>query len=136
MGAIISLCNYLLFIQIHFFFINISTLSILSNINIYIATVADRIHYLDLSLFHYQIDYTRKIIKVQYEDSLLKETDHCLAAIPHYPGLKIFSNSLKSIVRLTASEYCDLMKVIIFVVDNLYKKNTKNIENLLKIMIW
>ncbi len=51
--------------------------------------------------------------------------DHCLVAIPHYPSLKIFSNSLKSIVRLTASEYHDLMKIMIFVVDNLYKKIQK-----------
>jgi len=58
--------------------------------------------------------------------------DHCLAAISHYPGLKIFFNSLKSIARLTASEYHDLIKVIIFIVDNLYKKNTKNIENFIK----
>ncbi len=71
-------------------------MSILSNINIYIATVADRIHHLDLGLFYYQIDYIRKIIKVQHGDSLLEEIDHHLVAIPHYPGLKIFSNSLKS----------------------------------------
>ncbi len=58
--------------------------------------------------------------------------DHCLAAILHYPGLKIFFNSLKSIARLIASEYHDLMKVIIFVVDNLYEKNTKNIKNFIK----
>jgi len=89
-------------------------------------------HHLDLGLFHYQIDYTRKIIKAQYEDSLLEEMNHCLTAIPRYPGLKIFSNSLKSIARLIASEYRDLIKVIIFVVDNLYEKNTKNIENFIK----
>ena len=115
-----------------FFFINISTLSILSNINIYIATVADRMHHLDLGLFYYQIDYTRKIIKAQHEDSLLEEMDHRLAAIPHYSSLKIFSNNLKSIARLTASKYHNLMKVIIFIVDNLYEKNTKNIENFIK----
>lgn len=107
-------------------------MSISSNINIYIATVADRMHHLDLGLFHYQIDYTRKIIKAQHGDSLLEEMDHRLAAIPRYPGLKIFSNGLKSIARLTASEYRDLMKVMIFVVDNLYEKNTKNIENFIK----
>jgi len=55
-----------------------------------------------------------------------------LAAISCYPGLKIFSNGLQSIARLTANEYRDLMKVIIFVVDNLYSKNTKNIENFIK----
>ncbi len=93
-------------------------------------------HYLDLGLFYYQIDYIRKIIKAQHKDSLLEEMNYCLVVIPHYPSLKIFSNNLKSIARLTASEYHDLMKVMIFIVDNLYEKNTKNIENLLKIMIW
>ena len=58
--------------------------------------------------------------------------DHCLVAIPHYPSLKIFSNSLKLIAKLIASKYRDLMKVIIFVVNNLYEKNTKNIENFIK----
>ncbi len=61
-------------------------------------------HHLDLGLFHYQIDYIRKIIKVQHRDFLLEEIDYCLTAIPCYPGLKIFSNSLKSIARLTNSK--------------------------------
>ena len=129
MRAIISLRNYLLFIRIHFFFINISTLSILSNINIYIATVVDRMHHLDLGLFHYQIDYTKKIIKAQYGDSLLEEMNHCLTAIPRYPGLKIFANGLQSIARLTANEYRSLMKVMLFVIDNLYVGNDKEVEN-------
>jgi len=58
--------------------------------------------------------------------------DRRLAEIPRYPGLKIFSNGLQSIARLTANEYRDLMKVMLFVVDNLYSKNTKNIENFIK----
>jgi hypothetical protein len=89
-------------------------------------------HHLDLGLFHYQIDFTKKLIKAQHESSLVDEMDCRLAAIPRYPGLKIFSNGLQSIARLTANEYCDLMKVMIFVVDNLYSKNTKNIENFIK----
>jgi hypothetical protein len=89
-------------------------------------------HHLDLGLFHYQIDFTRKLIKAQHRDSLLDEMDHRLAAIPRYPGLKIFSNGLQSIARLTASEYHDLMKVMVFVMDNLYKENTRNVENFIK----
>ena len=89
-------------------------------------------HHLDLGLFHYQIDFTKKLIKAQHESSLVDEMDRRLAAIPRYPGLKIFSNGLQSIARLTANEYRDLMKVMIFVVDNLYSKNTKNIENFIK----
>ncbi len=100
-------------------------MSISNNINIYTTTITDRMYHLDLGLFHYQIDYIRKIIKAQHEDSLLEEMDHRLAAIPHYSSLKIFSNNLKSIARLTASKYHNLMKVIIFVIDNLYKKIQK-----------
>ena len=89
-------------------------------------------YHLDLSLFHYQIDFIRKLIKAQHRDSLLDEMDHRLAAIPCYPGLKIFSNGLQSIARLTANEYRDLMKVMVFVIDNLYKENTRNVENFIK----
>ncbi len=89
-------------------------------------------HHLDLGLFHYQIDFTKKLIKAQHKSSLVDEMDRRLAEIPRYPGLKIFSNGLQSIARLTVNEYRDLMKVMLFVVDNLYSKNTKNIENFIK----
>ena len=108
--------------------INISSFSTLSDINIYTATIADRMHHLDLGLFHYQIDFTKRLIKAQHDGSYVREMNRRLSAIPRYPGLKIFSNGL-SITRLTAGEYRDLMKVMIFVVDNLYEKNTKNIRN-------
>src|SRR5207248_2355068 len=104
--------------------------SILSNINIYEATVPDRMHHLDLGLFHYQIDYTRVLLKNQYGNSLVDEVDRRLAAIPRFPGLKIFTNGLQA--RLTADEYRNLMKVMVFVVDNLYKENTKGVKNFIK----
>ena len=86
-------------------------------------------HHLDLGLFHYQIEYTQELLKMQHGNFLVDEVDRRLAAISHYPGLKIFSSGLQSIARLTASEYRDLMKVMVFVIDNLYEENTKNIEN-------
>jgi len=58
--------------------------------------------------------------------------DHRLAVIPRFPKIKIFKNGLQSISRLTADEYRNLMKIMIFVVDNLYKENTKNVENFIK----
>ena len=58
--------------------------------------------------------------------------DRRLVVISHYLGLKIFFNGLQSITRLIANKYSDLMKVMIFVMDNLYSKNTKNIENFIK----
>ncbi|RIA93981.1 hypothetical protein C1645_818632 [Glomus cerebriforme] len=39
---------------------------------------------------------------------------------------------LQSIARLTADEHHNLMKVIVFITDNLYKENTKNIKNFIK----
>jgi len=89
-------------------------------------------HHLDLGLFHYQIEFTRQLIKIQHDSSLIDEMDHRLAAIPRFPKIKIFKNGLQSISRLTADEYRNLMKTMIFVVDNLYKENTKNVENFIK----
>jgi hypothetical protein len=100
--------------------------------NIYQATVPDRMHHLDLGLFHYQIKYTRELLKNQHSNSLVDEIDHRLAAIPRFSGLKIFTNGLQSIARLTADEYRSLMKVMVFVVDNLYEENTKDVENFIK----
>jgi hypothetical protein len=108
--------------------INLYYSSILSNINIYNATVPDRMHHLDLGLFQYQIDYTRKLLN-QYNKSLVDEINRRLAKIPRFPGLKIFINGTQSIARLTASEYRDLMKVMIFVIDNLYVDAENIVKN-------
>ena len=86
-------------------------------------------HHLDLGLFQYQIDYTIEVIKNQKGSSLVDEIDHRLAIIPRFPGLKIFTNGLQ-IARLTAKEYRNLMKVMVFVLDNLYE-NTE-VENFIK----
>ena len=57
----------------------------LRNINIYSATVPDRMHHLDLGLFYYQIEYTRQLLL----NVLVNELDYRLATIPRYSGLKI-----------------------------------------------
>jgi hypothetical protein len=85
-------------------------------------------HHLDLGLFQYQIDYTRKLLN-QYKKSLVDEIDLRLAKIPRFPGLKIFTNGTQSIARLTANEYRDLMKVMIFVIDNLYVDTEHFVKN-------
>ena len=107
----------------------LSFLLILSDINIYEATVPDRMHHLDLGLFHYQIEYTRDLLRMQHDRSLVDELDRRLAAIPRFPRIKIFASGLQSISRLTANEYRNLMKMMIFVVDNLYDENINNVEN-------
>jgi hypothetical protein len=53
--------------------------------------------------------------------------DQRIAMIPRHPGLKIFSGGLQSIARLTASEYRDLMKVMVFVVDGLLNKDLSEV---------
>ncbi|CAG8751319.1 16176_t:CDS:2, partial [Funneliformis mosseae] len=47
----------------------------LPNINIYSATVPDRMHHLDLGLFNYQIIYTRELLKQQHGNHLVDEID-------------------------------------------------------------
>jgi hypothetical protein len=96
-----------------------------------LATVPDRMHHLDLGLFVYQITFTREILKLQHHNGnmLVNKIDRHLAAILRFPDLKIFSNGLQSIARLTANEYRNLMKVMLFVIDNLYDRNDDEVEN-------
>lgn len=84
-------------------------------------------HHLDLGLFCYQINFTYEVLKLQHGDVLVNEMNRRLAAIPRFPDLKIFSNGLHA--RLTANEYRNLMKVMIFVVDNLYGENDDDVDN-------
>ena len=66
---------------------------------------------------------------MQHGNHLVDEIDHILVKIPRFTNLKIFKTGLQSIARLTANEYHNLMKVMIFVIDNLYKENTKKVKN-------
>ena len=101
--------------------------------NIYEATVPDRMHHLDLGLFHYQIDYTRELLG----QGLVDEMDDRLAKIPRFPGLKIFhKNGIQSIARLTANDYRNLMKVMVFVMDNLYDDKENFVKNKDLIMLY
>ena len=60
---------------------------------------------------------------MQYDNKLVNELDHRLATISRYPELKVFFKRLQLIARLTANKYRNLIKVMIFVVDNLYENN-------------
>ncbi|RHZ80469.1 hypothetical protein Glove_135g34 [Diversispora epigaea] len=93
------------------------------NLNIYVATVSDRMHYLDLGLYHYQIEFTKGILG----RSSIDKMNERIGAIPRYLGLKIFSKGLQSIARLTASEHRDLMKVMVFVVDGLLSNDLSEV---------
>jgi hypothetical protein len=85
-------------------------------------------HHLDLGLFPYQIEYTREFLKIKY-NTLIDKIDWRLSKIPRFSGLKIFSHGIQSMARLTAKEYRDLMKIMIFVIDNLYQEDIQNIKN-------
>ncbi|KAF0356592.1 zn-finger domain-containing protein [Gigaspora margarita] len=89
------------------------------NSNIYEATVIDRMHHLDLGLFNYQITFTYNLLKELYGASILNKLDNRLANIPRFLELKIFKNRIQSLSRITANKYHNLMKVMIFVLDNL-----------------
>lgn len=85
-------------------------------------------HHLDLGLFRYQIEFTCELLKLLHSNALVNELNCRLSEIPRHQNLKIFSNGLQ-IARLTANEYRSLMKVMVFVVDNLYDRNDKEVEN-------
>jgi hypothetical protein len=120
--------NKLYIYQNYINIINNISVYIFRNINIYAATVPDRMHHLDLGLFRYQVEFTCEILKLQHSGALVDELNYRLSEIPHYQDLKIFSNGLQ-IARLTANEYRNLMKVMVFVLDNLYSKNDKGVDN-------
>ena len=81
-------------------------------------------HHLDLGLYKYQIEYTTELLK---QKKIVDEMNWRIANIPRYPGLKIFSKGLQSIARLTANEYRDIMKVMVFVVDGLLSKSLSEV---------
>ncbi|GES75413.1 hypothetical protein GLOIN_2v1783703 [Rhizophagus clarus] len=104
----------------------------LANIDLSVNDVILRTHdEMHLELFRYQIIFTCDILKSQHVNGnkLIEEVNRRLAAIPRFSGIKIFSNGLQSIARLTASEYRSLMKVMIFVIDNLYDENNNEVDN-------
>ena len=76
-------------------------------------------HHLDLGLFNYQITFTYNLLKELHGASILDKLDNRLANIPRFPELKIFKNGIQSLSRITANEYRNLIKVMIFVLNNL-----------------
>ncbi|PKB99008.1 hypothetical protein RhiirA5_383507 [Rhizophagus irregularis] len=97
-------------------------------LNIYTATVPDRMHHCDLGLFKYQLTYTRKLLLLYGEQNILQKMDIRFGKILRYPGLHIFQHGLGNIKRFTASEYRDIIKVAIFCVDGLLKEIDVNLD--------
>ena len=82
-------------------------------------------HHLDLGLFQYQLKYTIELLESKNQ-SLVNEMNQRIATIPRHPNLKIFAGGLQSISRLTANEYRDIMKVMVFVIDDLLSDETSD----------
>jgi len=82
-------------------------------------------HHLDLGLFHYQVTYTRELLKEVCGQKAVDELDKCLANVPRFPGLKLFKHGLENIKRFTANEFRNMMKVFIFVVEGIIIKHHK-----------
>ncbi len=62
-----------------------------------------------------------RIFTTKVNNKAVKEMDHRLCAIPRYPGLIVLKNGLENVSKFTANDYRNIMKVIIFVTDNLYE---------------
>src|SRR5271170_4508665 len=92
-----------------------------NDFNIYEATVPDRIHMLDLGITKYLLGFTREFLRQKVNARAVKEMDRRLCAIPRYPGLIVLKNGLENISKFTANDYRNIMKVIVFVIDNLYE---------------
>ena len=89
------------------------------NLNIYEACVPDRMHYIDLGLFKYQLDFTQDILKEVRRMKLLKIFDDHLHQISCFSRLKLLSK-LGNLKIATASDYHYLMKVTLFVLDDIF----------------
>src|ERR1041384_7695876 len=83
-------------------------------------------YHLDFDFFHYQIEYTKELLKLK-DRQLVDKMNQRLVTIPWYSELKIFKKSLQSIVRLTVKEYKNLMKVMVFIIDELYDKKLSKV---------
>ena len=104
---------------------NILTINTFSQLNIYSAIVPDKMHYLDLGLFNYQVIYTREMLKDLYSQTAVDELNNHLAIIPRFPGLKIFKNGLENIKWFIADKFHNIMKVFLFIVEEIIVKYCK-----------
>jgi hypothetical protein len=90
-----------------------------SELNVYGATVPDRMHHCDLGLFNYQVKFAQDYIRLYCGQEGINEFDRRLAEIPRLPGLKSFRHGLGNITRFTAAEFRSMMKQLVFVIDGL-----------------
>ncbi|RHZ44178.1 hypothetical protein Glove_755g3 [Diversispora epigaea] len=83
--------------------------------------IPDRMHHLDLGLFQHQLNFTKILINKQCGKSFIDKMNNRVKLILRYKDLKSFPNGFLHLTLLTASEYRSLMKIMIFIVDELYE---------------
>jgi hypothetical protein len=73
-----------------------------------------------------------ELLDLKYGSGPIKILEKRLSQIPRYPNFRIFKNGFERLNRLTTSEYRYLMKIMLFVLDELIldKKLNKNLCNL------
>ncbi|PKY35003.1 hypothetical protein RhiirB3_455281, partial [Rhizophagus irregularis] len=94
--------------------------------NIYDAVAMDRMHLQEIGLFPYMLNFTRDMIMQQCGNKILTKMDNRLANITPFNGLKILSKGYQRRLKFTGAEMRDVMKIIIFVIDELYTVDDKN----------
>ncbi|PKK56506.1 hypothetical protein RhiirC2_721821 [Rhizophagus irregularis] len=101
-------------------------------LNIYSVTVPDCMHHCNLGLFNYQVNFTQDYIRIYCGQEGIDEFNQRLATIPRFPELKSFRHGLGNIARFTASEFQNMMKQLVFVIDGLiiakYKPSCLNLH--------
>jgi hypothetical protein len=78
-------------------------------------------HYIDLGLFKYQLEFTQEILRNVRGLDLLKIFDDRLHQIPRFHSLKLI-NKLGHLKVATAADYRHIMKVALFAIDNIFKE--------------
>ena|ERR1043165_3761253 len=91
--------------------------------NIYDATALDRMHLQEIGLFPYMLDFTREMIMHQSGNQIITKMDNRLATITPFSGLRILRNGYQQGAKFTGAEMRDVMKIIIFVLDELYSSD-------------
>jgi hypothetical protein len=85
-------------------------------------------HHLDLGLYKYQLEFTKIIITRFIGSHINDEIDSRISTIPRHQNIKTFHNGIQSLSLLTADKYRSLIKIMVFVIDNLFEDNI-NIKN-------
>src|ERR1044071_2101804 len=75
----------------------------------------------DLGITKYLLEFTHELLRQKVNVRAVREMDRRLCVIPRYPGLIVLKNGLENISKFTANDYRNIMKVIVFVIDNLYE---------------